>query len=304
MGLFRFMADDPYLTLGVGRDASEEDIRRAFHRLAKENHPDLHPGNSARAERFKKVSAANDIIGDPEKRRLYDRGEIDASGEPRRGFAHPANATGRGPAPRFEDYGFNEIFSDLFNDARRAGNTTRGFATRGRDIRYTLDVEFSEAVTGVRKRVTLPEGGMLDLAVPEGVHDGQVLRLKGKGALGMSGAEPGDALVEIKVRPHPHFRRDGNDIHLEVSISIDEAILGGKVEIATISGRVQLAVPKGTSSGQVLRLKGKGVRNAATGDVGDELITVKIVLPEIIDEGLSYFFTQWRQANTYDPRKT
>lgn len=307
------MSDNLYDILGVTRRASEDDIRRAFRKLAKELHPDLNPGDAASAERFKKVTAANDILGDPEKRRQYDAGEIDAKGEPRRPQwrpgAGPGGHGGQGPRARahtqgFEDFSFSDIFSDVFGHGRggaAGGGASRGFAGKGQDLRYTLEVDFLEAVSGAKKRVTLPEGGVLDLAVPEGVTDGQVLRLKGKGARGMGGAPPGDALVEIKVRAHPQFKRQGEDIIVDVPITIDEAVLGGKIEVPTISGRVQLTIPKGTSSGKTFRLKGKGVANRSSGVTGDELVTVRIVLPDVIDESLSYFFSEWRQKNGYDP---
>ena len=147
----------------------------------------------------------------------------------------------------------------------------------------------------------MPEGGILDLAVPEGVSNGQVLRLRGKGGLGLLGGEAGDALVEIKIRPHPRFTRDELNILCEVPITLDEAILGGKIEVATIGSRVQLALPKGTSSGRMFRLKGKGVRNAKTGEFGDQIVTVRIVVPDEVDDELAYFFTQWKQRRGYDP---
>ena len=298
------MADDPYEILGVPRSATDDQIRKAYLKLVKELHPDVNPSKTAE-ERFKKVTAAHDILGDPERRRQYDTGEIDASGEPRRPTWRPqgagagAGARGRG-GPIFEDFG--DIFSDIFSGGGRGG-ARGGFSMRGRDVRYTLDVDFVESVQGAKKRVTLPDNGVLDLAVPEGVSDGQVLRLRGRGEPGIAGGESGDALVEIRVRPHRDFRREGDDILIEVPITIDEAVLGGKVEVPTVGGRVQLTIPKGTSSGQVLRLKGKGVRNATTGATGDELVTVRIVLPETIDDSLSYFLSEWRQKHRYDPRK-
>lgn len=302
------MSDNLYDILGVPRRASEDDIRQAFRKLAKEHHPDLNSGNAAAAERFKKISAANEILSDPERRRQYDAGEIDAKGEPR----HPGHryqrpgAGQRGGRPggpgSFDDFGFTDIFSDVFGGRAGAAGARggRGFAQRGQDLRYTLDVEFVEAITGAKKRVTLPEGGTLDLAVPEGVIDGQVLRLKGRGAPGQAGAEAGDALVEIKIKPHAQFKRQGDDIAVDVPITIDEAVLGAKVEVPTVTGRVQLSIPKGTSSGKTFRLKGKGVKGK-TGAFGDELVTVRIVLPEAIDESLSYFFSEWRLKNAYDP---
>jgi DnaJ-class molecular chaperone len=296
------MADDPYEILGVPKSATDDQIRRAYLKLVKELHPDVNPSKDAE-ERFKKVTAAHDILGDDERRKQFDAGEIDASGEPRRHAYRPhgagAGARGRGGGPIFEDFG--DVFSDLFSGGGRGGGRS-GFAVRGRDIRYTLDVEFLEAVQGARKRVTLPDGDVLDINVPEGVSHGQVLRLRGRGEPGVAGGETGDALVEIHVRPHRDFKREGDDILIDVPITLDEAVLGGKVEVPTATGRVQLSVPKGTSSGQVLRLKGKGVRNATTGISGDALVTVRIVLPDVIDETLSYFLTEWRQKHHYNPR--
>ncbi len=294
------MADDPYAILGVPRNASDDDIRRAFRKLAKELHPDINPSGSD--ERFKKVSSAYEIIGDPDKRRAFDRGEIDARGEPRRdgfrSYARGARA-GAGAGAGFDEFGFSDIFSDVFG-AGRSGPRP-GFAVKGHDVRYTLDVDFLEAVKGTTKRVTLPGGGTLDLNVPAGVGDGQVLRLKGKGARGLGAGETGDALVEIRVRTHPQFKRIDDDILLEVPITIDEAVLGGKVEVPTVTGRVQLTIPKGTSSGRVFRLKGKGINSAGKAQPGDQLVTVKVVLPDVIDDSLAYFFSEWRQKNKYDP---
>ncbi|MEZ5818360.1 MAG: J domain-containing protein [Hyphomicrobiaceae bacterium] len=294
------MAEDPYSALGLKRTATDEEIRRAFRKLAKELHPDVNPDNPEAAERFKRVTAAYEIIGDPERRQAFDRGEIDASGEPRRSY-HGASA-GRGSpgGPGGPDFGFSDIFSDLFGQRGPRGPGA-GFSLRGQDMRYTLDVDFMEAVLGTKKRVTMPEGGQLDLNVPEGVTDGQVLRLKGKGGPGIRGGEPGDALVEVRVKPHPYFKRQGDDILVDIPITIDEAVLGGKIEVPTAAGRVTLTLPKGASSGRAFRLKGKGARNPATGTYGDQIVTVRITLPPKIDESLEYFLAEWRKKNTYDP---
>jgi DnaJ-class molecular chaperone len=307
------MAEDLYDILGVPRGATEDEIRSAFRKLAKANHPDVNPGNAAAGERFKKITAANDILSDPEKRRQYDAGEIDAKGDVRRpqwnraaGARRGAHAArgfeGRpGAGGGFDDFSFSDIFADVFGASGSAGRReAHGFAAKGQDLRYSLEIDFLEAILGAKKRVTLPDGGVLDLTVPEGVADGQVLRLKGKGTPGSPGGEPGDALVEIRVRPHSDFKREGDDILLELPITIDEAVLGGRVEVPTPTGRVQLTIPKGTSSGKTFRLKGKGARGK-NGAVGDQLVTTKIVLPTDIDDSLSYFFSEWRQKHGYDP---
>lgn len=304
------MAEDLYHILGVTKRASDEEIRKAYRKLAKEHHPDLNPGNSSAAEHFKKITAANDILGDPAKRRQYDAGEIDHKGDPKgpQWRSHPG-AGRRGSAGGFpggaESFGFSDIFSDVFGGGRGGpgfggGSGGRAGPQRGSDLRYTLEVDFLEAVNGAKKRVTLPEGGVLDLTVPEGVTDGQVLRLKGKGGAVPQGGEAGDALVEIKVRTHAMFKRQGDDILLDLPITIDEAVLGAKIEVPTVDGRVQLTIPKGTSSGKIFRLKGKGVRQRG-GTQGDELVTVRIVMPEAIDDSLAYFFSEWRQKNGYNP---
>ena len=274
--------------------------------MCNDQHPDLNPKNGVSTEeRFKKVSSAYQILGDPEKRKAFDRGEIDARGEPRRdAYRHYQRGAraGAGAGGGHEDYGFADIFSDIFGAAARGPGAARaGFSVRGNDVRYTLDIDFLEAVRGVTKRVTLPGGSALDLAVPAGVGDNQVLRLKGKGARGVGAGEAGDALVEIRVRPHAQFKRDGDDVLLDIPITLDEAVLGAKVEVATIDSRVQLTIPKGTSSGRVFRLKGKGIKSGGKAEAGDQLVTVRIVLPDTIDDSLAYFFSEWRQKNKYDP---
>jgi DnaJ-class molecular chaperone len=302
------MADDPYLLLGLPRTAAQDEISKAFRKLAKELHPDLNPNDKTAPDRFKKVSAAYELLSDAPKRAQFDRGEIDGAGEPRRGYnpfagargGRPGGGAGQGPGGPADDMGFGDVFSDLFGAGR--GRARSAASVRGQDVRYTLEVDFLEAVAGAKKRVSLPEGGVLDLAVPEGVEDGQVLRLKAKGRPGPRGADAGDALVEVKVRAHRDFKRVGDDIALDLPIAIDEAVLGAKIEVATATGRVALNIPKGTSSGTVFRLRGKGVRNMSTGAQGDQLVTVRIVLPETIDEKLSYFISEWRQKHAYDPR--
>ncbi len=294
------MADDPYQVLGVNRSASDEEIRRAYRKLAKEFHPDLNPQTRASAEaKIKTINAAFSILGDADKRRQFDAGLIDGNGEARQRAPRAHAGASRGAGPAGDDFGFGDIFSDLFGRGR--AGPAGGGNLRGSDVRYTLEVEFLEAATGTRKRVTMPDGGALDLVVPEGVTDGQVLRLKGKGSTGPRGVEPGDALVEIKVRAHEQFRRSGDDVLLAVPITVDEAILGGKIEVETISGRVQLTLPKGTSSGRAFRMKGRGVRSTPGGVAGDQIVTVSIVLPSEIDDQLAYFMSEWKRTHAYDP---
>lgn len=297
------MADELYQTLGIARGASDDEVRRAYLKLVKELHPDVNPSKVAE-ERFKKVSAAYDILGDPERRRQYDRGEIDANGEPRRHHARAHAGAGFGGARGgFSTFDTEDMFSDIFAGLHGMRGGARGEPqhVRGQDVRYTLEIDFLEAALGARKRVSMPNGGTLDLTVPEGAGDGQVLRLRGKGSPSRRGGEPGDALVEIKVRPNDVFKRMGEDVLIDLPITIDEAILGAKIEAPALTGRVHITIPKGTSSGQVFRLRGKGIRNTTTGATGDQLVTVRIVLPPNIDDGLAYFISEWRQKNRYDP---
>jgi DnaJ-class molecular chaperone len=298
------MAADPYAALGAAKDASQDDIRKAYKKIARTSHPDLNPGDPKAAERFKGAAAAYELLKDPEKRARFDRGEIDASGQETaerrfyREYAEGPEATyhtSRG----YEDFGdLGDVFGDLFGQrARQRGGRADGFVARGPDRHYTLEVGFLEAATGATRRITLPDGAVLDVRIPEGLADGQVLRLRGKGGEGIGGGPAGDALVTVAVGSHPVFAREGDDIRVEVPITLDEAVLGGKVEVPTIGGRVSVTVPKGASSGRVLRLRGRGLKG------GDQLVTLRIVAPPEIDEELEAFFRGWRERHAYDPRK-
>jgi DnaJ-class molecular chaperone len=303
------MADDPYSVLGVAKTASAADITKAYRKLAKKLHPDLNPGDKAAEEKFKKVTAAYDIVGDETKRARYDRGEIDASGQEKpqrryyREYAGGEDGARYRSAAGFEDIGeFSDLFGDLFGRGGAAG--ARGgarFSMRGQDAQYRLEVDFLDAVKGTKTRITLPDGETLDVTIPAGVTDGQVLRLKGKGHPGLGEGEPGDALVEISVKPHPVFKREGDDIIVEVPITFDEAVLGGKVEVPTIGGRVFATIPVGSNTGQTLRLKGRGIRSKS--GTGDQLVKLNVVMPERIDDELKDFAETWRKNHAYDPRR-
>lgn len=301
------MSDDPYAVLGVSKTASDGDIRKAYRKLAKELHPDLNPGDARAEERFKRVSAAYSLLGDPEKRARFDRGEIDASGMERQeqpSYRHYADSDPSGRyhnTAGYEDFAdMSDLFRDLFEQERRRGGG-QGRGHRGHDMRYHLTVDFLDAVRGAKRRITMPDGNALDLTIPAGTRDGALLRLKGKGAPGYGDGPPGDALVEIAVAPHPVFERQGSDIHMDLAITLDEAVLGGKVEVPTTTGRVNMTVPKGASTGHILRLKGKGV--AAPGSKpGDQLVRLTVVLPKEIDPELEAFMRDWRTRHAYDPR--
>jgi len=295
--------DDPYKVLGVGRDASQEQIKSAYRKLARSLHPDVNPGNKQAEERFKRVSAAYDLLSDPAKRARFDAGEIDAMGA-ERPRAGAWNTGGRGQ----EGFAFgedaNDILSELFrrrNNGRRTGAGFGGFgfgfgdaadeAARGADAHYLLRVTLPEAALGTTKRVTLSGGKTLDVKVPAGTDDGAVLRLKGQGNAGMSGGPSG----EVKIEPHPIFARDGADITMDLPVTLGEAALGAKVTVPTLDGRVALTVPPGSNTGTVLRLKGKGIPKGRTR--GDQLVTLRVTLPETIDSDLESFLRRWSNSH-------
>lgn len=333
------MARDLYAVLGLEKGADEAEIKKAYRKLAKQHHPDLNPDDKGAEERFKEASNAFAILGDPERRAAYDRGEIDAKGDPTfAGAGRPGSRqSGARQGPYYRDFaegpggrkytyaytedgpegmgagGFDDILNQFFG-GRGAGpgagfgagpggrGEAGGFAFPGADARYALAVEFLDAVNGATRQIQLPDGSQLNVRIPPGLRDGQVLRLKGKGQTGIGGAPPGDALVEVTVRPHPRFRRKGDDIEIDLPITLPEAVLGAKIPAPTVTGQVSITVPKGANTGTVLRLKGRGVPAHGRHPAGDQLVRLQVMLPAQIDPDLERLVADWARTHPYDPR--
>jgi DnaJ-class molecular chaperone len=302
------LARDPYQELGVPRSASADEIRKAFRKLAKQHHPDTNPGDKAAEERFKRVSAAFDIVGDAEKRKKFDAGEIDADGrETMRGYGGAGGPFGQGGpfnqgggryAETMEGGDLGDLFSEILG--RRGGGGFGGFSQRGSDVRAKLDIDLEDIIQGAKKRIAFSDGRTIDVTIPKGAEDGQTLRLKGQGSPGRGG--PGDAFIELAVRPHPLFRREGDILVMDLPVTIPDAVLGGKVEARTPDGPVTLTVPKGANSGQSLRLKGKGLVDGR-GKRGDLLARIVLVLPDKPDAELESFAERWRKERPYKAKK-
>ena len=299
---------DPYKTLGVDRKASAEEIKAAYRKLAKKLHPDVNPGDEKIEQRFKEVSQAYAILSDPGMRARYDRGEVDASGQEKaaggfyRGYGGRAGAGGARAQPFDfgEEISVEDIFGEFFGAAGRAGGRRRA-PEKTPDSHFSVQVSFEEAARGATKRVRLGGGKTLDVKIPAGMESGQSLRLKGQGQPGRAGAAAGDALIEVQVEDHAFFRRQGLDIHLELPITLQEAVLGGEVTVPTLDGKVAMKIPAGSNTGITLRLKGKGIRS---GDkAGDQYVSLKIVLPDRQDDQLRDFVKRWAGFNGFDPRK-
>jgi DnaJ-class molecular chaperone len=293
----------PYQTLGVDPAASAADIRKAYRRLAKTLHPDLNPGDKTAEDRFKDVAVAYDLLNDPEKRKRFDAGEIDASGAetPKRryyrDFAQEPDAEAYADASGYADYMDDDALAELLRRARRARADRRG-----EDLHYRLPIAFADSIAGAQKRLTLPDGGVLDVTIPPGLVDGQTLRLKGKGAPGFGAGGPGDALIEVEVIPDPRFTREGDDITIETPISLSEAVLGGEIRVPTATGEVTVTAPKGSNTGTRLRLKGKGAPRRG-GGAGDQYVRLKIVLPKPADPELEAFVSGWEKGKAFNPRE-
>jgi DnaJ-class molecular chaperone len=297
--------------LGIEPNANQDDIRKAYRKAAKETHPDLNPGKPEAEKRFKEINAAYDIVGNADKRKRYDAGEIDESGaerQPERHFyreyaeADPnMRYRRRGESAAGQGNGAGDFDYDVFADLFRGRGQGRHFRMPPQDVRYALEIDFLDAVNGTHKVVAMPDGKTLDITIPAGINDGQVLRLKGQGLPGSDG-KLGDAYVEISVRPHSGFKRQEHDILSTLPISLGEALNGASVHVETVDGPVEVKVPKGAKEGTKLRLRGKGVsRNA--GGRGDQLVEIHIVPPEGADEALAQFMAEWEKSHPQNPRR-
>lgn len=320
------MADDPYEALGLTKSATLAEIKKAYRRIARTDHPDLNPDDPAAEARFKAAAAAYDLLKDPDTRARFDRGEIDASGAERASRRYYRDTAG-GPEDVYSRSGFGgggagagsdadgidpEAFFARFARGGRGGQ--RGddpfgdfggggrFDMPGQDHRYSLQVSFLDAVRGARTRITLPGGGDLAVTIPEGATDGLTLRLRGKGGEGIGNGPPGNAYVTLSVADDPAFLREGDDIHVMLDIGIDEAVLGAKLSVPTINGEVRVTIPAGASTGRILRLRGRGVALRGRDARGDQLVELRIVMPPRIDDELKRFMESWRETHAYDPR--
>lgn len=306
---------DYYQILGVPRTAKQEEIKKVYRRLAKQYHPDLHKGDKQAEERFKDISEAYDILGDPEKRGKYDQfgqwSERTGGGGAYRQYTWSSGGEG----PGFGDLG--DIFEDLFGmagfGARRRSRTEESpFRDRSRqaeqavarDLHYTMDIDFLESVNGTEAKISVNRGGKqerINVKIPAGVHEGSKIRLAGKGEQGIMGNK-GDLYITLKIKPHPYFRREGDDIYMDLPITLSEAILGTELKVPTISGHVSLKIPAGTSSGSRLRLKGRGAPRQKKSGRGDQYVIPKIVLPPKISENEEQLAREIADKSTYDPR--
>jgi DnaJ-class molecular chaperone len=306
------LASDPYQVLGVPRTASADEIRKAFRKLAKANHPDTNPNNKAAEERFKQVSGAFDILGDVAKKKKFDAGEIDADGrETMRGFGGgqggpwgPPPGGGFGGGARresFEGVDLGDILGEMFGGrGGRGGGPGAGFAQRGSDVRAKLLIDLEDSIRGGKRRIAFSDGRTIDVTIPKGAQEGQTLRLKGQGSPGRGA--PGDAFIELTIAPHPIFRLEGEVLVMDVPVTVYDAVLGGKAEAPTPDGPVTLTIPKGANTGTRLRLKGRGLADAQ-GRRGDLFARLVVALPDKPDAALEALAETWKRERPYTPKR-
>lgn len=305
--------ENPYQALGLTEKATQDDIKNAYRKLAKKYHPDLNPGDKGAEAKFKSITQAYELIGMPEQRAKYDRGELgpEAMGQGQ-GFYGGAR---RGPfyshtqqdgAGRYT-YGFTgeggEGFDeDLFASLFGAGRGRRKRA-EGEDEFYQMEIDLKDSILGATREITLPHGKRLSITIPKGIASGTKLRFAGQGGAGIGGGPPGDAYVEIRVRPSETFAQQGNDLWMEIPVSLQEALLGGEVRVPTIDGAVMLKIPPRSNTGRKLRLAGKGAVDRSTKKRGDQIVSLKIVLPSQVDDELVAAVRDWSERHPYNPRE-
>lgn len=294
---------DPYQVLGVSLSATSAEIKKAYVTLAKKFHPDLNPGDKHAEENFKEISAANDLLSDPEKRKKLDAGEINAAENERpqqkyyRDYASESNNNPYQGHSAYSDFSDrNDLFEELIRKhARQAG------PRQGHDLNYRLEIQFLDAVLGAKKQIKLPHGGPLEVTIPPGIEEGQTLRLKDKGAPSNNDRPTGDALFVISIAPHSYFMRQDKDIYIDLPISLKEAILGAEIKALTPTGSVLLKIPKHSTTGNILRLKGRGVQTPGT--EGDAFVKLQVMTPKEVEPALEAFLDNWQPQTSYDPRK-
>lgn len=299
---------DPYAVLGIAKGADIKEVKKAYRKLARDLHPDLHPGDAKTEDRFKEVAAAHQFLAAAEQKGRYDRGEIDASGAPRADRTFYRTYAEGSPKSRYSDpqEAFSnlegmDVFSDLFRGVRHNA-AWQAEQMRRADVRHKLEVDLVDAANGTVREIVLPGGKRLKVTIPPGSADGQVLRLRGQATQSGGGGRAGDVHIEIKVRPHPMFTRNGDDIHAELPITLPEAVLGAKIQVPTVAGTVSLTVPKGANTGTRLRIKGKGGLARGGRSRGDHYVTLKVMLPDKPDTELADLVEKWAARHPYRVR--
>lgn len=306
-------AKDPYQLLGISKSASEKEIKQAYRKMAKQCHPDLNPGNKAQEQKFKELTAAYDLLSDPDKKARFDRGELDADGNPTMGGFYRGGQSGgdadmggfgsffrNGGKGQSAGFGADDFLSEIFGRGRGKAKKEQAPPMKGADVTYRMSIPFIAAIEGTKSKLKLIDGNQVEISIPKGAEDGQKIRLSGKGKPGQNGGVPGDALVELHIKSHPFFKREKLMVTLDLPITLSEALNGAKVKVPTLTGSVMLNIPANSNSGQVLRLPGKGV--ALDGEKGDLLVRLQIKLPEAMPATLKEAIETFEKEHPYEPR--